>query len=96
MTILALLRYLLTPAGIGALISLVAEYWPGWDSLPKRQKAIVITLATTVIPLLSWAVIEYVPPALWQRLDQPAQVLYTGVTILITYLASQATHALAR
>ena len=96
MSITEILIYLATPAGIGAAISLLTELYPGWDNLSKQRKTIIIVLLTIVMPLLSWSLITYVPADVWARLSPPLHVLIGGISVLITFLTSQATHAIHR
>jgi len=91
-SIVKFLQYLGTTAGLGAAIALLTERVPGFQRLSKRAKATIVGTLCIVLPLGSWAALRFVPGEVFARWDPVFQQIVVGVSVLLAWLSSQATH----
>jgi hypothetical protein len=86
------LRYVGSPLGAGAavgvLLSLLAEYWPEYDSLAPKAKRLLFALLCFLFPLASatlLALAGFVPwswdPLYWDALQAGAAAFAAGTLV---------------
>jgi hypothetical protein len=86
------LQYLGTTAGVGAAVALLTERAPGFQRLSKGAKATLVGVLCITLPLGSWAALRFIPAEVFARWDPVFQQLVVGVSVLLTWLSSQAVH----
>ena len=91
-TLWGLVAYLGTGAGIGLVVSLISERWPGFQQGAKMVKASVIAITCIVLSVGSLMVLRYVPRETMEAWDPVYKQLLVGLTVLIAWLSSQVTH----
>ncbi len=74
---------------VGALLSVLVEYWPAYDALAPRWKRAVMFVVCLVVPVVAAAmgVASLGWPATWEATFWPA--LVAGFT---AFVSSQAVH----
>lgn len=78
-----------TPAGAGAIASLVLEWVPQFQALPADVKQRVVVVATVVVAVGSYLALTYVPASVWQ---QAAPFFGIVVSVVAAYGGSQIWH----
>jgi uncharacterized membrane-anchored protein len=91
-SLILFIKYLGTTAGLGAAIALLTERVPGFQRLSKATKATLVAILCITLPLASWAALRFVPADVFHQLDPLFQQLVVGVSVLLTWLASQGAH----
>jgi hypothetical protein len=83
--------WLATAGAFGFVMSLVVEWFPGWEKVGATPK-FFITLGIAVgLGLLSFGLINWVPAGVKEGLEPYYQLLVSAITI---WAASQGTHYL--
>ncbi len=91
-SLIMFIKYLGTTAGLGAVIALLTERIPAFQRLSKAAKTTIVATLCIVLPLASWAVLQFVPADVFSQLDPVFQQLVVGISVLLTWLVSQGAH----
>ena len=91
LTIVELFKFLGTPVFIGFLVSFLLERVPAFQLLSSDMKAIVSLVLAVLLPIVSYALLNYVPMSLIEALQPWYAAAITGV---IGFIGSQVWHKL--
>jgi len=91
LTVLELFKFLGTPVFIGFLVSFLLERVPWFQQLNSDVKAIVALVIAIVLPIVSYALLNYVPQSFVEAVQPWYAAAITGV---IGFIGSQVWHKL--
>jgi len=91
LTIVELFKFIGTPVFIGFLVSFLLERVPAFQLLSSDVKALVSLVLAVLLPIFSYALLNYVPEPLINALQPWYAAAITGV---IGFIGSQVWHKL--
>lgn len=91
LTVLELFKFLGTPVFIGFLVSFLLERVPWFQQLNSDAKALVALLLAIVLPIVSYALLNYVPASFVEAVQPWYAAAITGI---IGFIGSQVWHKL--
>lgn len=89
MSIIDLFKFIGTPVAIGFVVSFLLERVPWFQQLSSDVKAILALIISVLLPIISYALLNYVPQSLIEALQPWYSVAVTGV---IGFIGSQVWH----
>lgn len=89
LTLVDLFKFLSTPVFIGFLVSFLLERVPWFQNLTSDAKAFVSLIVAVLLPIISYALLNYVPASFVEAL-QPWYA--AGATGAIGFIGSQVWH----
>lgn len=91
MSIIDLFKFIGTPVAIGFVVSFLLERVPWFQQLSSDVKAILALIISVLLPIISYALLNYTPQSLIDALQPWYAVAVTGV---IGFIGSQVWHRL--
>lgn len=88
----AFLAWLGSSPGIVAILSFVAERWPWYQAQSSKAKQAIAWAVAFILPQISLALLEVVPPEIWGQLQPRFQAILTSVSVIATLFISEAVH----
>lgn len=90
MNLVEFLTWLATGGGAAVGLAFILERWPKFQSFTVVQKSLGTLLGTTLVALLAYVVLTYVPKEI---LNQIAPYFMVVAGVVTTWLSSQMGHA---